>query len=47
MYPGVSKDKIIGFGGQDKFENPEIMKMRVFGLSHKQIEKWLVQNEEE
>ena len=42
--PGVSK---VGFGGLDTSRNPEIIEMRIFGLSHKQIEKILYQIEPE
>ena len=31
----------------DMSENPQIMKMRVFGLSFNEIEKLIVQNEAE
>ena len=46
-YPGVSKDEIIGFGSRGHVQNPEIMEMRVFGFSHKQIEQFWNQIEAE
>ena len=46
-YPGVSKDKKVGLGGLDMSKNLEIIEMKVFGLSHKQIEKLLYQIEAE
>ena len=48
-YPGVSKDKNSWFvwGGLDTSENPEIIELRSFGFSHKQIEKLLDQIEAE
>ena len=39
--------KIVGLGVMDTSENPTIMKMRVFGFSHNEIEKLLVHNEAE
>lgn len=40
--PWGPKDKISGFGAQrDTSRNPKILNMRVFGSSHKQIEKSL------
>ena len=41
------KIKIVGLGLGDRFKNPKIKEMRVFGLSHTQIEISLNQIEAE
>ena len=44
-YPGFSSDKKLVLGGLDTSQNPEIIEMKSFGLSHNQIQKLLIRIE--